>query len=184
MRSLVGALGRLRRETSVRDFRHHGAWTYFVPHVIIYQIYILKTMKNTISGMVCMSFWGCGHQNTGPTIYSHTFARVCLAEGETRRSFTSLLEAAGWQYKLRKSWQPYWFSPYSRSSLPAVKDDESHFAGSWEEVCMELNKTCFNSIIALPLGCIEIHHVWGFEEFITLAAAFRVFLGLIHPGNY
>lgn len=153
--------------------------------MIIYQIYILKTMKNAISGMVCVSFLGGGHQNTGPTIYSHTFARVCLADGETWRSFTNLLEAAGWQYKLRKSWQPYWFSPYSRSSLPAVKDDDSHFMGSSEEVRMERNKTCFDSMIHLPLGCNKIHHVWGFEEFKSLAAAeFMVFLGLTHPLMY
>lgn len=169
MWSLAGALGRFCRKTSVEDFRHHGTWTYFVAHVIIYQIYILKTMKNTISGMVCMSFLGGGHQNTRPTIYSHTSARVSLADGETWRSFISLLEAAGWHYTLRKSWQPCWFSPYSRSSLPAVNDDDSHFVGSWEErQSMEDNKTCFNSIIHLPLGCNKIHHVWGIKGFFLI----------------
>ena len=67
-----------------------------------------------------------------------------------RSSFIRLLETTGWAAMLIQAATK---STLSGSSLPAVKDYESHFPGSWEEVYMERDNPCFNTIIYLPVGC-------------------------------
>lgn len=88
---------------------------------------------------------------------AHMFLCVVWSDIPDTHAYLKLVyRSAGNRRMIKKVWAAILVQGvHTEWILPACREDL--FPGFWEEVYMELNSLCFNTIIQLPVGCIEKH---------------------------